>query len=102
MTGGGEARFQVTVEPDLQAWPEPVYANWVSMARTPHDLTLHFSQVQLPLVPPEEMDGDMRVVATPVARAIVPLSVLPNLLEGLQQQLQEIQAAVEQTRAEGA
>lgn len=92
MSGAGEARFAITVDQDLDHWPEPIYANWVTLSRTPHDLTLYFSQVRLPLILADAMPEDVQVVATPMVRAIIPVNTLPALAKALEEQLEEVRS----------
>jgi hypothetical protein len=70
------------------------YANFCAVAHTPFDLTLTFCDVQ----PLSEQDlksaeQSQTVKAPIVARVALPFSVVPGLLQALQEQMRAVQSA---------
>jgi hypothetical protein len=70
-----------------------VYANFVRVADTEHEFVLDFGV----LPPPADLDRDeirvtKKVHATPVVRVLVPIALLPRIIDALQERWQKHQS----------
>ena len=87
-------QLSFTIVPDEQTEPARAYANFCAVGHTPFDMTLTFCDVR----PLSEKDirsaEDTQTVKAPVvARIALPFSVIPGLMNALQEQMKAMQDA---------
>ena len=87
-------QLSFTIVPDEQADSTRTYANFCAVGHTPFDMTLTFCDVR----PLSEKDirsaEDTQTVKAPiVARIALPFSVVPGLINALQEQMKAMQDA---------
>jgi hypothetical protein len=83
-----QERAQLHLRPDADApQPRPLYSNYIQANFTPEDFTLRFGWYAIPALaePPE---GPLVVDVEPMARIVIPLNLMKNLIALLQRQLQ--------------
>jgi hypothetical protein len=83
-------------EPANRSDARRAYANFCAVAHSPFDLTITFCDVQ-PLSPDDVRQAEQTetVRAPVVARIALPFSVVPGLVNALQEQMRAMQAAQE-------
>jgi Protein of unknown function (DUF3467) len=75
--------------PDPKAvQPEPIYSNFVQGTFTAEDFTIHFSWYAVPAITEPPADGQIVADVKPVARVVVPLNLMKNLIAVLQRQVE--------------
>lgn len=74
--------------------PLPIYSNRVQINFTPEDFMFHFGWYGVPPLsdPPEE--GFLEVPVEPVARVVVPVILIRNVIALLQRQLEAYERSV--------
>lgn len=87
-------QLSFTIIPDEQAESSRAYANFCAVGHTPFDMTLTFCDVR----PLSERDirsaEETQTVKAPVvARVALPFSVIPGLINALQEQMKAMQDA---------
>lgn len=103
MTNPGTKQLSFTIVPDESADPNETtrtYANFCAVGHTPFDMTLTFCDVR----PLSENDlktaEEKQVVKAPVvARIALPFTVIPGLINALQEQMRSMQDAQAQQSA---
>ncbi len=100
MSSQAPKQLSFTIVPDEADGLERVYANFCAVGHTPFDMTLTFCDVQ----PLTERDlrtaEESHVVKAPVmARIALPFSVVPGLINALQEQMRAMQDAQAQQQA---
>ena len=81
-------QINFTIIPDDEAALERIYANFCAISHTPFDFTLAFCEV-LPLSEKDikAAESDHTVKAPVRAKIVVPLQVVPNLIQALQEHM---------------
>ena len=87
-------QLSFTIVPDEQSEPTRAYANFCAVGHTPFDMTLTFCDVR-PLSEKDirSAEESQTVKAPVVARIALPFSVVPGLINALQEQMKAMQDA---------
>jgi hypothetical protein len=85
-------QINFTIVPGDNAEAPRVYANFCAVAHTPFDFTLSFCEV-MPLSEQDIKDAQQEhVVRAPVrTRVVLPVQLVPSLIQALQEQLRTFQ-----------
>lgn len=67
--------------------PAPLYSNQLNVTFTPEDFTFHFGWYAIPALTEPPTDGTLTVAVEPMARVVIPLSLIPNIIALLQRQI---------------
>lgn len=68
--------------------PSPIYANQLNITFTPEDFVLHFGWYAVPALSDAPEDGVIEVTVDSVARVVLPLNLVPNVIALLQRQVE--------------
>lgn len=100
MSNPAPKQLSFTIVPDEAADGTRTYANFCAVGHTPFDMTLTFCDVH-PLTERDIRSAeDTQTVKAPVvARIALPFSVVPGLINALQEQLRSMQDAQAQQAA---
>jgi hypothetical protein len=88
-----EAQLQILWPTDAEArFPPPIYTNYVGASFTPEDFVLSLGWYTPPLRGEVSPDGTLQIEVQPVAKVVLPLNLLRNLIALLQLQLDAYEA----------
>ena len=73
---------------DDEALPAPVYANHLQVTFTPEDFTLFLGWYAMPALLDPPPEGQLEVPVEPVARVVVPLNLMRNVIAALQRSVE--------------
>ena len=79
-------QLQIVPKPDAER-PAPGYSNHLRVNFTPEDFTLEFGWYTIPSVDEPPEDGNLRAEIEPVARIVLPLNLMRNVIALLERQL---------------
>ena len=68
--------------------PAPIYSNYVQANFTIEDFTMHFGWYTVPPISEPPADGIIDAPLEPVARVVLPVILVRNLIEVLKRQLE--------------
>ena len=87
-------QLSFTIVPDEASDPSRAYANFCAVGHTPFDMTLTFCDVR-PLSEKDirSAEENQTVKAPVVSRIALPFSVIPGLINALQEQMKAMQDA---------
>jgi hypothetical protein len=80
---GSEIQIQIGRSEDVVE-PAPIYSNFMQATSTPEDLTVHFGWYTIPPVISPPPDNVIQASVTPVARIVLPLNLVRNVIAALQ------------------
>jgi hypothetical protein len=81
-----QAQLRLVRDPE-QPQPAPIYANQMNVTYTPEDFTFHFGWYAIPPLAEPPADGTLTVAVESMARVVLPLNLIPNLVALLQRQI---------------
>jgi len=82
-----QVQLRVRSSPD-EPQPAPLYANRMQINFTPEDFWLHFGAYSLPPMDEPPEGGFVEVSVEPVARVVMPVILIRNVIALLQRQLE--------------